>query len=247
MKQPPQNIRQILQLLTASPQHLTSAQAAVRKWLLDQIDERDPQLRHQVREQAEHPSTLTRLEIRLEDWTDDPTFQAELEQQLDSIADRSIRRSKNVIENTDLEGSGNVQLGDTGNKPAASDVQEKNIIRGSKIRAGGDIRIGDSFSEAGQEKPIDPSADHRSAGSPWTTARELIAAGDTEAAIDLLITYLESIESPKTEEAYLQSSRWQRLQKEKRQGVLIPAEARAQEQALSDAVLTFITDLAKSQ
>lgn len=50
--------------------------------------------------------------------------------------------SKNIVENTELEIEGQINIGDKGDQKG--EFNKKNVVKGSKIKAGGDFNLGDS-------------------------------------------------------------------------------------------------------
>jgi hypothetical protein len=229
---------------------VTASMQWIRSWFLT---DDDPVSKAILETPGNEAAKKIVLEQKLPRLLENPDFQQQLEQHLTAYATQ-LANAKNMIDQSQIEVTGNIHLGDLGTPTEQADTP-KNIIRSSTIKAGGDLRIGDDNIQAGGNVHIGDvhyhnnaiSAEKPSASTSHAaiiqTIRTLVAAARTNEALPKILDYLETHAPHLLDDATQLSARWETLKRKERSGIISNTEANLERNQVNNALLELATQL----
>jgi hypothetical protein len=212
---------------------VTASMQWIRSWFLT---DDDPVSKAILETPGNEAAKKIVLEQKLPRLLENPDFQQQLEQHLTAYATQ-LANAKNMIDQSQIEVTGNIHLGDLGTPTEQADTP-KNIIRSSTIKAGGDLRIGDD-NAISAEKPS-ASTSH---AAIIQTIRTLVAAARTNEALPKILDYLETHAPHLLDDATQLSARWETLKRKERSGIISNTEANLERNQVNNALLELATQL----
>lgn len=220
---------------TSGDQHSTDF---ARRWFLSPPDDKTS-----IRLADPNKSDEYKLDL-IADKLEDLAGNAEFGQQLAALLRAEQGKAqKNVVENSQIEAGGNVEIGDKGS-PADQHFQQKNVITGSSIKAGGNFSLGDtsgheSFS-LGSQPPAAPVLHDLNYGFYLKT---LVQENELEKAIQLALKATPNISRDLSNALINLSARFAGNRRSMRDGILDYDAFNRENNKLRMALLSVIEDL----
>ena len=226
---------------------VTASMQWVRSWFL-----KDDPVTSAVLENSMLPEAVKKpvVEAKLNSLKDNADFMKQLAERLASY-EQHRKRIRNAVTDSNIEATGDVHIGNTGNA-ANSDVDEENTIKGSTITAGGDFRLGND-NISGKQVTINNNYYGNKAngleenkGAPSDLAREVtnfLLKGQTTEAIGCLLEGTEQSNKRIYEDALLLSARNARLATQERRGVVSSKDANTEQNRINAAIRSLLDEL----